>query len=135
MSSLVPTPSRVFPRVAAWLENPWPLAEHNPVRIEESVKDGKYVVRAELPGFDPEKNIAVTAHEGVLTISAEREETKTENGRSEFYYGSFQRSVSLPAGADASKISATYVDGILEISMPHEEHPKDEQVKIQITKG
>ncbi|MGZ4523661.1 MAG: Hsp20/alpha crystallin family protein, partial [Mycobacteriaceae bacterium] len=116
MSSLVPTPSMVFPRVAAWLENPWPLAEHNPVRIEESIKDGKYVVRAELPGFDPEKNIAVTAHEGVLRISAEGEETKKDNGRSEFYYGSFLRSVSLPAGADASKVSAKYVDGILEIS-------------------
>jgi HSP20 family protein len=77
----------------------------------------------------------VTAQNGVLTISAEREETKTENNRREFYYGSFQRSVSLPAGADDSKISAKYVDGILEISMPHQEPPKDKQVKIQVTKG
>ncbi|MGZ6807809.1 MAG: Hsp20 family protein [Mycobacteriaceae bacterium] len=37
--------------------------------------------------------------------------------------------------ADASKISAMYVDGILEISTPHQEHSKDKQVKIQVTKG
>lgn len=54
---------------------------------------------------------------------------------SQFYYGSFRRSLSLPAGMDASKISAKYTDGILGISMPHQEHPQDRHVKIQVAKG
>lgn len=134
MSALVPNPRLALPSLAAWLENPWPFAEHNPVRIEESKKDNQYVVRAELPGFDPEKNITVTAHEGLLTVHAEREARETGDGRSEFYYGTFSRTVSLPAGADADQINAKYADGILEITMPYSEHPREKQVKIQVEK-
>ncbi|QWF78013.1 Hsp20/alpha crystallin family protein [Amycolatopsis sp. CA-230715] len=132
MSALVPNPRFALPSLAAWLENPWPFAEHNPVRIEESKEDNQYVVRAELPGFDPEKNITVTAHDGLLTVRAEREAKETGDGRSEFYYGTFSRTVSLPAGADADQISAKYADGILEITMPYSEHPREKQVKIQV---
>lgn len=135
MTSLVSSSRLALPSIAAWLENPWPFAEHNPVRIEESAEDDKYVVRAELPGFDPEKNISVTAHNGLLTIHAERETKATEHGRSEFCYGQFSRTVSLPPGAETSKITAKYTDGILEISVPHKEKPQDKQVKIQVDKA
>lgn len=135
MTALVPNPRLAFPNIAAWLENPWPFAEHNPVRIEESTSDGKYKIRAELPGFDPEKNISVTAHEGLLTITAKREAQKTENGHSEFYYGSFSRTVALPLGASPGEIDASYTDGILEITMPYEEKPSEMQVEIKIGKG
>ncbi|WP_235783788.1 Hsp20/alpha crystallin family protein [Amycolatopsis orientalis] len=104
------------------------------MRIEESAEEDKYVVRAELPGFDPEKNISVTAHNGVLTIHAEREAKAVEDGRSEFYYGQFSRTVSLPAGAETSKITAKYADGILEVCVPHKDKPRDKQVKIQVGK-
>lgn len=135
MTTLVPGSRMTLPSIAAWLENPWPFAEHNPVRIEESVEDGKYLVRAELPGFDPEKNISVTAHERLLTITAEREARTAEHGRSEFYYGKFSRTVSLPSGAQTAKTTAGYKDGILEISMPVEDKPHEKQVKIQVGKG
>ncbi|MGW4488988.1 Hsp20/alpha crystallin family protein [Amycolatopsis sp. NPDC004368] len=132
MTGLVPGSRLALPSIAAWLENPWPFAEHNPVRIEESTEDGKYVVRAELPGFDPE-HISVTTHNGLLSITAEREARETAEGRSEFYYGTFGRTITLPAGADPAKVKATYSDGILEISMPVSEHPQDKRVKIQVT--
>ncbi|MER6663903.1 Hsp20/alpha crystallin family protein [Amycolatopsis keratiniphila] len=135
MTSLVSSPRLALPSLAAWLENPWPFAEHNPVRIEESTEDGNYVVRAELPGFDPDKGISVTAHNGLLTIHAEREAKSAEHGRSEFYYGRFSRTVSLPPGAETAKISAKYSDGILEVSVPHKEEPQDKQVKIQVGKA
>lgn len=135
MTSVVANSRLTLPGIAAWLENPWPFGEHNPMRIEESTKDGRYVLRAELPGFDQEKDIAVTAHDSLLTITAEREAGDADNGRSEFRYGSFSRTTSLPAGADSSKITAKYTDGILEISMPHAEHPSDKHVKIQVAKG
>jgi len=134
MTALMPGPRLALPSIAAWLENPWPFAEHNPVRIEESTEDGKYLVRAELPGFDPEKHISVTAHNGLLTITADREVKETVKGRSEFYYGTFSRTVSLPAGAETAKVKATYSDGILEVTMPVSEHPRDKHVKIEVTK-
>ncbi|MFD9890869.1 Hsp20/alpha crystallin family protein [Amycolatopsis sp. NPDC059027] len=135
MVALVPSPRFALPSIAAWLENPWPFAEHNPVRIEESTEDGRYVVRAELPGFDPEKQISVTTHNGLLTITAEREAKEISHGRSEFFYGKFSRTVALPQGVDAAKVSASYVDGILEVTMPHDEQARQKEVKIDVAKS
>src|SRR5215470_16506726 len=88
-----------FTDVLDWLETPWtmlrPGASH-PMRVEDYVKDGTYVVRAELPGVDPEKDIEVTVSKGVLTISAQRKEETEGKHRSEFQYGAFARSVTLP---------------------------------------
>ncbi|MEV4603406.1 Hsp20/alpha crystallin family protein [Amycolatopsis sp. NPDC049253] len=124
-----------LPNIAAWLDNPWPFAEHNPVRIEDSTENGRYTVRAELPGFDPEKHISVTAHEGLLTITAEREARETAEGRSEFYYGKFSRTMTLPPGAEATKVNAKYTNGILEITMPVTEQPHEKQIKIHVDKA
>ncbi|MGW7534967.1 Hsp20/alpha crystallin family protein [Amycolatopsis sp. NPDC054798] len=135
MTSLLPGSRMALPSIAAWLDHPWPFAEHNPVRIEESTEDGKYTVRAELPGFDPDKHISVTTHDGLLTIEAEREAKKDADGRSEFYYGKFSRTVGLPAGAEAAKIAAKYADGILEISMPLARQPHEKQVSIHVDKA
>lgn len=132
MTSLFPSPRTAFPTLASWLEHTWPFGDPNMVRIEESTEDGQYVVRAELPGFDAEKQITVTSHGGVLTINAQREARAVSTGRSEFHYGSFSRNVSLPPGADASQISARYVKGILELSMPYTESLKDKQIDIKV---
>ncbi|MEU6645461.1 Hsp20/alpha crystallin family protein [Saccharomonospora sp. NPDC046836] len=132
MASLQPRYRSVFPNIADWLGGSWLFGERNPVRIEESMGEGKYLVRAELPGFDPARQIHVAAESGLLTISAERESETTEQGRSEFRYGSFSRSVSLPAGADTDHITATYANGILEVAVPIErqEPPKTVQIKV-----
>ncbi|MTD54589.1 Hsp20/alpha crystallin family protein [Amycolatopsis pithecellobii] len=134
MSSLIPRTRSMFPGLTEWLDAAWPFAEHNLVRIEESAEGGKYTVRAELPGFDPEKNIHVMAEGGLLTISAQREGKTEEKGRSEFHYGSFRRTVSLPAGADTEKITANYRDGILEVTVPYRETKPGKHVEIEIGK-
>jgi HSP20 family protein len=107
-----------FMDVFDWLEPPWtilrPAASH-PMRVEDFVKDGTYVLRAELPGLDPEKDIEVTVSKGVLTISAHRQEETEDKHRSEFHYGAFARSVRLPEGADEDHIRASYDSGILEV--------------------
>jgi HSP20 family molecular chaperone IbpA len=82
------------------------------------VKDGNYEVRAEIPGVDPAKDVDITVCDGLLTIKAERSEKKESNGRSEFSYGSFVRSVTLPAGADQDAIKASYDKGILTVTVP-----------------
>ena len=107
-----------FMDIFDWLESPWtmlrPAASH-PMRLEDYVKDGAYVLRAELPGVDPEKDIEVTVSKGVLTISARRHEETEGKHRSEFRYGAFARSITLPEGADQDHIRASYDKGVLEV--------------------
>ena len=83
-------------------------------------KDGDLVIRAELPGIDPEKDVEISFHEGLLTIRGERRHEERANGngggyRFESRYGSFERSVALPTGVTEDAISASYQNGILEV--------------------
>ncbi|GAA5104567.1 Hsp20/alpha crystallin family protein [Haloechinothrix salitolerans] len=135
MTSLMHRPKFTFADPFEWLEQSWPFAatEHA-IRIEESMKDDVYLVRAELPGFDPDSDIHVTAENGVLTIIAKRESRESSNGHSEFRYGSFTRSRTLPAGADADKITAEYTNGILEVTVPCGGKQESAQVPIKIAK-
>jgi HSP20 family protein len=101
------------------------------MRIEDETKDGVYEVRAELPGVDPTDDIEVTVRDGQLTIKAERTQTSESNGHSEFSYGSFMRTVPLPAGADEDDINATYDRGILTVSVPlSEDQPTEKHVEV-----
>lgn len=88
------------------------------VCVEDEISDGKYLVRAEMRGLDPDKDVTVTVRYGVLTIKAERSERQETKGHSEFSYGSFVRSVTLPTGAEEDDIAASYDKGILTISVP-----------------
>ncbi|MBM7797215.1 HSP20 family protein [Microlunatus panaciterrae] len=92
------------------------------IKVEERYEDNQAIIRAEIPGVDPEKDIEVTVDEGILTIKAERrQDTKeeTEHGyRSEFHYGKFVRQLRLPKGTSPEVVSATYTDGVLEVRMP-----------------
>ncbi len=121
MSTLVRRDSRwPLAEMFDWLEAPWavlrPTSGH-PMRVEDFVRDGSYVIRAELPGIDPEKDVEVTVADGVLTIKAERREERADKHHSEFHYGTLSRSVTLPAGADEEHVEAIYGHGILEVTV------------------
>jgi HSP20 family protein len=88
------------------------------VRIEEFSADDKYVVRAELPGLDPAKDVKVEVANGMLTIAATRQQEEHDGTRSEFHYGTFTRRVLLPDGADEKAVVAKYTAGILEVTVP-----------------
>ncbi|MGO9154261.1 Hsp20/alpha crystallin family protein [Mycobacterium sp.] len=108
-----------------------PAFDTRVMRLVDELDDGRYVVRAEMPGVDPAKDVDITVRDGQLTIKAERSEKKDFNGRSEFSYGSFVRTVSLPAGADEDDINATYDHGILTVSVAVSE-PKPAKRRIQV---
>jgi HSP20 family molecular chaperone IbpA len=113
----------LFPDISEFFTNFPSFAGLRPVfdtrlmKLEDEMKEGRYEVRAEIPGVDPAKDVEITVRDGMLTIKAERTEKSESKGRSEFSYGSFVRTVSLPAGANEDDITADYDKGILRVSV------------------
>jgi HSP20 family protein len=107
------------------------------IRVEEFREDGTLVVRADLPGIDPDKDVELTVSDGMLHIQAERreEEKREEKGylRQELRYGSLSRALPLPEGVTEADITATYNGGILEIRVP--EPQQESAKKIPISKS
>ena len=126
----------MFPDLADWLESPWtgppPFLTGHVFRLEEAIRDNRYVIRAELPGLDPENDIEVTVDGRILTIRAERRQQDNGPYRSEFRYGSLARAVRLPAKVDAADVTARYDKGVLEVSVPVRTVVKPEGTRIPI---
>ena len=125
---MMPFRPMLFPR--------WREAEEL-IRVEEFREDRTVVIRADLPGIDPDKDVELTVSDGMLHIEAERreEEKREEKGylRHELRYGSLSRSLPLPEGVTEADITATYKAGVLEIRIPE---PKREPAKkIAVSKA
>jgi HSP20 family protein len=85
-------------------------------------KEGKkYVCRVTLPGVEP-KDLQVHAQGNLLTIHGERKFTRNvkevELMEQEVAYGVFDRTITLPEGVIVDKLTAEYVNGVLEITAP-----------------
>jgi HSP20 family molecular chaperone IbpA len=108
---------RRFPMMPMWAPTGADL-----MRVEQYMDGGELVLRAEVPGVDPDHGIDLSVRNDRLTISAhreQREEAKTDQGfRSEFHYGAVRRVVSLPEGTTAEDVKANYDNGILEVRIP-----------------
>ena len=109
--------SDAFTGFPSWMGLRSGMADAHLIRLEEELRDGHYLVRAELPGIDPAKDVEITVCDNRLTIRAERSEKKETNGRSEFSYGSFLRTIALPSGADSDDVKASYDKGILTVDV------------------
>lgn len=92
-------------------------------------------IEAELPGIEP-KDIEVSIDDGVLTLKGERalhnEVTEESFLRVERAYGMFQRSVRLPAEADADKVKASYDNGVLKVSLPKAQPKKPKSIPVTV---
>ncbi|HAB19246.1 MAG TPA: Hsp20/alpha crystallin family protein [Verrucomicrobiota bacterium] len=90
-------------------------------------------VSVELPGVD-KKDVSVTIHDGVLTISGERKQerevTEDQQVRSERYYGRFERQVGLTQPVVGDKVKAVYKDGVLTITLPKAAEAKPKSIDI-----
>jgi HSP20 family protein len=127
-----PDLSEWFTDFPTWADLPL-IVDTQLMRLEDEMQDGRYVVRAEIPGIDPAKDVDITLRDGQLTIKAERTEKEDTKGRSEFRYGSFVRLVTLPAGANEDDIKATYDKGILTVSVavPEQAAPADKHIAVR----
>lgn len=109
------------------------------LRVEEYRDGNSMVVKAEVPGIDPDKDVDITLTGDELHINVrheEKSEHKDKRGyRSEFRYGTFSRSVTLPAAVDEKDIRASYADGILEVRIPVPEQQESQPRKIPIARS
>jgi len=103
------------------------------VDIQESVKDIK--VTAELPGVD-DKDIEVSLGKDSLTIKGEKQEKKEDKGkdyyRMERSFGSFSRTIPLPAEVDTDKAKAEFKKGVLTVTLPKTARAIKETKKIPV---
>lgn len=103
-----------------------------PVDIYETAQR-EVVLKAELPEMKRE-DISITFENNVLTLKGERritdEVASDRFQRLERFYGSVSRSFTLPSTVDASRISATYKDGVLTVRLPQREEAKPKQIAI-----
>lgn len=103
--------------------------------VESFIEGDQMIVRADLPGIDP-KNVEITVTGDVLTIKGTREDKREEKERNfvfkEVSYGSFERSITLPAGVKADDIKASYKDGVLELTAPAPKELAARKVPIEV---
>ena len=92
-----------------------------------------FIVRAELPGYQKNQlNVAVHEENLILSGERQREDKDAEQlSRSERHYGRFQRSVALPKPVDGAKVTASYKDGILTVTLPKTPEAKPRQVEVK----
>ena len=116
-------------RPLEWLRGEWVPS------LDVSETKDKVVVKAEAPGIDP-KEIDISLSNGILTLKGEKKKEREEKDESyhliERSYGSFSRSVRLPAEVQEDQVKASYKDGILTITLPKTERAKERSIKIEV---
>lgn len=110
------------------------------IMVDEFTEDGTLVVRAEMPGLDPEKDVEITVEAGMLHITAtrteEEETTERDFRRREIRYGSYARTLPLPNGVDEHAVKASYKGGMLEVRVPMPTEPtKEAATRVMVEHG
>lgn len=109
-----------------------PADDAGPV-VHVTQDEDKFLVRAELPGMKPEE-ISITAEKNQLTISGKRTIARDEKAtyrRRERVEGAFERVFALPQPFDVEKIEASYVDGILTVTLPKSAEAKPRSIVVK----
>ena len=94
-----------------------------------------YVLMCELPGIG-QADIDVQVADNVLTIKGEKKESADDTDRKWFkresWYGSFQRTISLPSGINVENIAAEMENGVLRLTLPKQEEVKPKQIAVKV---
>ncbi len=107
------------------------------VPLVDIVEDEKeYLVKVELPEVQKD-DVKVTVEGGTLTISGERKSEKEVKGRRlhrvERYYGSFERSFSIPDDAESNEVKAEFKDGMLRVHLAKSEQARPKQIDVKVS--
>ncbi len=123
-------------RESRWLPEWWGQAAWSP-SVDLGETEDTITVRAELPGVDPQ-HIDVTLSGDVLLISGEKKEEREERREgyfhSERHFGSFRRSIPLPASVNPEKITADYDKGVLTVRLKKTEKSIGKRIPVSTSK-
>jgi HSP20 family protein len=111
----------------------WEEAEWLPA-VDVAEMKNEIVVNVEIPGMDP-KEFDISLSEGTLTIRGEKKQDRVEEENyhlTERRYGTFSRSIPLPQEVESDKISASYKNGVLTVTLPKPEGTKRKEIKIKV---
>lgn len=136
MSTMATTPAD---STSDWAGSPLSTLHHlahqaRLLPVEQYPDGDSYVIRLEIPGIDPAKDLTVSVETGTLTVRAERRHTGPEGGQSEFQYGSCSRTIALPLGANVHDVSASCHEGILtvRVGMQREHQQGAQRIAVQV---
>jgi HSP20 family protein len=119
-----------FGKPVAWVEQ----GRYAPAMDVHETEDA-YVVEADVPGLKKD-DVHIEVADNVLTIKGERKDEKEDKDKNyhrvERSFGSFARSVALPAGFDGTKVSAKFDNGVLTVTLPKPEERKPRRVEVKV---
>jgi HSP20 family protein len=114
-------------------ENQHQLLSRSLMRTDFVENKDNYVLNAELPGYDKDK-INLQIQDGVLTMEAEKSESKSEDSETYHFkersWGKVHRSFRLPDNANQKDVSVSYVDGVLKLTFPKVEKEAAKKLTI-----
>ena len=103
--------------------------------VDITEDDHEYLFKVDLPEMKKD-DVKVTIENGILYISGERktekEEKKQKFHRLERFFGTFERSFTVPEDADATKITAEFKDGVLKVHLPKTPAAKSKPVEVKV---
>jgi HSP20 family protein len=109
-----------------------------PLPLDVIENTNEYVVKASMPGIDPDQ-VEITLTDNVLTIRGEtKQESESEGEKSNYHlrerrYGTFMRQVSLPVSVNADQVQADYENGVLTLHLPKAEAAKPKKIQVSNT--
>ncbi len=134
MPSLKQEMDKLFDRFAEFKLEEFPATGEWAPSLDVSETKDSVVVKAEVPGMEP-KDIQISLQEQLLTIKGEKQMEKEEKEaryyRAERSYGAFTRSVRLPVAVDGSRVTATFKNGLLTITLPKTPAAKGTMIPIK----
>jgi HSP20 family protein len=103
--------------------------------VDVSETKSNFVIKAELPGMDP-KDISISLSNDYVTIKGEKKQEREEKDENyhliERSYGSFTRSVRLSKEVQGDKITASFKNGVLKVTLPKSEEARKKEIKIKV---
>ena len=114
----------------------WNDAERaaSPLALDVKESDDAYIVKATLPGIDPQ-DVEITYNNKMLTIQGELKGEEEQEGERyhmrERYSGKFYRQLRLPIVVNDEAIEAKYEHGVLTLTLPKSEEVKPRKIVVQ----
>jgi HSP20 family protein len=110
--------------------------ENFPLPLDLIEEEGQYIVKASMPGVNPE-DTEITLADNILTIKGESKHESDNDGSNyhvrERRFGNFMRQLTLPMSVDAEQVEATYENGVLTLRLPKTEAVKPKKISVKNT--